>query len=395
MAIPKNINRDHVILAIQKIDREGIPEKRESTRFNLTYESKYYPPKYVISIANIFANGEEYSPSLFSGGEETNKFLNNLGFIIVENNLNGTDDEKEKTDFKLEVPAIRLLPMSENDPEFTGKSIDEVQEWFINELPYRKYNFKNGMNAASGTLVLFQYKGHVIASAILEEKIMYDEDNEGSYRGAYYFTPTSIAVFTPITTEEMGIIWIQFKGFNQSLQKLDVNQYELLCQLLLRKNIRYLFDKDVDEDSFQKQVETVSINHNDGVVDKPREKKGYFYSSSQKLIRNPVYSKRAITSAKYLCEIDANHKDFISKVTGQNYVEAHHLIPMEYQDDFDKSIDIEANIVSLCVSCHKKLHHAVFEEKEEVLKTLYNNRTDRLRKCGINLREENLLSYYE
>ena len=76
MAIPKNINKDHVIRAIQKIDREGVPERRESTRFNLSYEGKYYPPKYVISIANIFANGEEYSPSLFSGGDETNKFLN-------------------------------------------------------------------------------------------------------------------------------------------------------------------------------------------------------------------------------------------------------------------------------------------------------------------------------
>src|SRR3954451_9233135 len=173
MAIPKNINKDHVIRAIQKIDSEGVPERRESTRFSLSYEGKYYPPKYVISIANIFANGEEYSPSLFSGGDETNKFLNNLGFIIVENNPNGTDDQEEKIDFKVEVPAIRLLPMSENDPEFTGKSIDEVQEWFINELPYRKYNFKNGMNADFGTLILFQYKGHIIASANLEEKIMY------------------------------------------------------------------------------------------------------------------------------------------------------------------------------------------------------------------------------
>ena len=75
------------------------------------------------------------------------------------------------------VPAIRLLPMSESDLEFTGKSIEEVQEWFIKELPYRKYNFKNGMNTDSGTLVLFQYKGHVIASAILKDKIMYDEDD--------------------------------------------------------------------------------------------------------------------------------------------------------------------------------------------------------------------------
>jgi hypothetical protein len=61
MPIPKNIIRDHVIEAIYKIEREGVTERRESRRFNLSYEGKYYPPKHVISIANIFANGEEYS----------------------------------------------------------------------------------------------------------------------------------------------------------------------------------------------------------------------------------------------------------------------------------------------------------------------------------------------
>ena len=94
MTIPKNINKDHVIEAIHKIDSEGVPERRESTRFTLAHEGKYYPPKYVISIANIFANGEEYSSSLFSGGDETNKFLSRLGFTIVESAINETEREK-------------------------------------------------------------------------------------------------------------------------------------------------------------------------------------------------------------------------------------------------------------------------------------------------------------
>lgn len=87
MTIPKNILREHVIEAIKRIDKEGIPEKRESTRFSLLFEGRYYPPKYVISIANIFANGEDYSSSLFSGGDETNRFLKGLEFNIVENKV--------------------------------------------------------------------------------------------------------------------------------------------------------------------------------------------------------------------------------------------------------------------------------------------------------------------
>lgn len=92
MTIPKSINREHIIMAIQKIDREGVPKRRESTRYALTYNGENYPPKYVITIANIFANGEEYSPSMFSGGDESNKFLQELGYDIVEIELkkNGT-----------------------------------------------------------------------------------------------------------------------------------------------------------------------------------------------------------------------------------------------------------------------------------------------------------------
>ncbi|WLV25871.1 HNH endonuclease signature motif containing protein [Aciduricibacillus chroicocephali] len=249
MTIPKNIKREHIIQAMQKIEGEEVPERRKSTRFNLCYEGKYYPPKYVISIANIFANGEEYPPTNFSGGDETNRFLNNIGFIIVENNSNEIEDEKGEIDFKLEVPAIRLLPMSEDDPEFTAKTIADLQEWFVNELPFRKYNFKKGMKADSGTLVLFQYKKHVIASAILEEKILYENEGkfEGGYRGAYYFNPSSIAIFTPINSEEIKNIWAHFKGFNQSLQKLNVKQCELFYRLLLSKNIRYVLDEGTED----------------------------------------------------------------------------------------------------------------------------------------------------
>jgi hypothetical protein len=56
----------------------------------LEYEGKYYPPKYIISLANKYANDRELDSSEFSGGKETNSFLRALGFKIVEISL----DEK-------------------------------------------------------------------------------------------------------------------------------------------------------------------------------------------------------------------------------------------------------------------------------------------------------------
>ena len=61
--IPKNIKRQHVIHAIEEIDEKKIPDHRKSTKYLLNYQNTLYPPKYVISIANKYANGAELPPS--------------------------------------------------------------------------------------------------------------------------------------------------------------------------------------------------------------------------------------------------------------------------------------------------------------------------------------------
>ena len=81
--IPPNIKRDHIIMAIEEIDKYGVPPRRNSRDYFLEYNGKLYPPKYVISLANKYANGYELSPSEFTGGKETNDYLKGLGFNIV------------------------------------------------------------------------------------------------------------------------------------------------------------------------------------------------------------------------------------------------------------------------------------------------------------------------
>ncbi|MEW4230592.1 HNH endonuclease [Priestia megaterium] len=154
---------------------------------------------------------------------------------------------------------------------------------------------------------------------------------------------------------------------------------------------------ETDDNTYQKEIgELMAFNVGISIEDVPvsRPLKSDM-TNSKTYKRNPQKGRNAILTANYLCEINANHKDFTSKVTGRNYVEAHHLVPMGFQDSFGVSIDIEANIVSLCVGCHKRLHHAIAEEKKEALNALYNQRASRLRKCGIEITKEILFSYYE
>lgn len=90
--------------------------------------------------------------------------------------------------------------------------------------------------------------------------------------------------------------------------------------------------------------------------------------------RNPLTAKRSIISSNYCCEIDESHQFFISSVTHKNYVEAHHLIPFEKQDRFEYSLDVEANIVSLCAVCHKSIHHAEYQQRKSLIERLYHKR---------------------
>ena len=80
--IPQNIKREHVLKALEEIDKTRIPKGRSSRKFVLVHRGKRYPPKYVLSLANKYANGKELNSEQFSGGTESNSFLEGIGFKI-------------------------------------------------------------------------------------------------------------------------------------------------------------------------------------------------------------------------------------------------------------------------------------------------------------------------
>jgi hypothetical protein len=81
MPIPKNvIVKEHILKALAAVDQNGVPWHRQSTKFDLIYNDKKYPPKYAVSLAFGIATGKELHG--FTGGEETNGFLKSFGLEI-------------------------------------------------------------------------------------------------------------------------------------------------------------------------------------------------------------------------------------------------------------------------------------------------------------------------
>lgn len=101
---------------------------------------------------------------------------------------------------------------------------------------------------------------------------------------------------------------------------------------------------------------------------------------------------RALAHAGYCCEIDAGHPTFIRRHSDQNYTEPHHLVPMSCSDQFDISLDVEENIVSLCSNCHNEIHYG--KNANILIEKLYWERKADLGRAGINITLKSLLSAY-
>ncbi|MCM4171861.1 EVE domain-containing protein [Arenibacter sp. TNZ] len=84
--IPNNITKEHLVRAIEEIDKDGIRKGRHSSTYDIAYNGKNYPPKLVISIANRHANGKELEAKDFVGGKGTDAFdlLEKEGFEIIQ-----------------------------------------------------------------------------------------------------------------------------------------------------------------------------------------------------------------------------------------------------------------------------------------------------------------------
>lgn len=87
MTIPKNILKEHIDKAISEVNESQIPNQRHSRNYILVVDSKELPPKYVISIANKYANGLELESDAFNAIEAKNYLIKN-GYEIIYKKMN-------------------------------------------------------------------------------------------------------------------------------------------------------------------------------------------------------------------------------------------------------------------------------------------------------------------
>lgn len=91
------------------------------------------------------------------------------------------------------------------------------------------------------------------------------------------------------------------------------------------------------------------------------------------------------------CEICAEHETFFTD-DGRMYMEAHHLIPLASQAEFENSLNQEQNVVCLCPNCHREIHLGM--NRLELAEELWNKRKTELKAAGIGITLSDLKAYY-
>ena len=197
------------------------------------------------------------------------------------------------------------------------------------------------------------------------------------------------------------------ESFRYSYHELPVESvfFEHLDYLLSDyAKLTKLFGKDlyslltVSEEEFQ-QVALAKAAQEPADVDQVEAQGGVEVSLGTQLgtkgvTRSPAIAAKAIRAAKFSCEIDPAHWTFTSNAKKQKYVEAHHLIPISQQNRFAYSLDVVANIISLCATCHRMLHFGVSDEKKHLLKLLLKQRRPKLLAKAISINDSDFLELY-
>ncbi len=239
MAI-ENITKQHVLDAVEKIEREKIA-LAPSTTYDVIINGKAYPPKEVMRYANLLANGKK--EWLYSGGEPTNKYLRAFEFNVISKN-----EEAEKNASKESfIQLLQRMGKSAAEQFFKGAA-DLMYTLNVKEGDDRLTYGTRGSKRLSITIGQ-RYCYAYIPEVEKKWQFIHDTNKESSedievteYESepeAYYYLCSSVDV---IAKEFDGIL----KASIKELERTTVSGF--------RKFNDSVFEKAVLDTTFRKQL---------------------------------------------------------------------------------------------------------------------------------------------
>lgn len=269
--------------------------------------------------------------------------------------------------------APRVVIIDESEGSLYGKDVS-VGYWFKEDL--------------SGAYLCLNYNPDDS-----KKKSAYDEDAKTIEKTAHAFKQLLAEgnfgtdkiklsdKHTPTVSRcEKGMIVYRFYDFSdlpsEDELKADLLHYYDLYKQLLTASVERIRKLIVTENILEETSDGAIISH------------------KRSVLKNTKIAKVAKEKANYCCEVDETHKTFLTKDDGKQYMQVHHLVPLEQQHNFDVALDVVGNVVCICPVCHLKLSYGTDKDKEEVLMTLYMKHRYDLEDAGIKVTLMQLFKFY-
>jgi 5-methylcytosine-specific restriction enzyme A len=341
--IPESITRENILKALDAIDKAGVPKSREATKYGLNHNNKLYPPKYVISIANRFAHGIELDPELFSGGDETNGYLEQLGFQIAL--LDEQDSRFPFTSYSWKILSNTLFIKEMDKSSFIhfGTVIPkEIRKYFD-----------------ADTLEQGQIKHITLTHQAIQYQARIELDSYDSPRARLFWK-----------SDFAKLIEKQLPGWREVFEtgdKVDTERPNMRLSSAGQEpdiySVEFIDPNRLIEDIKNEIYEEQQSNLEGGV-------KHYF---GKRYERNPDNRRMAIEIHGMTCLICGFDFEKFYGEHGRGFIEIHHNKPLSSLDE-KELINPTTDLSPVCSNCHRMIHR----KREQVLsvnemKSIINN----------------------
>jgi len=282
------------------------------------------------------------------------------------------------------------------------KELDNAVEYIKNNGPISKYVSIYKGNSRILTCIRKNINLFNITSTTISINPLFDE-----YFYNNFFLKYDFNELNEILLRDVDYSYFLYNTQNFNINLIDIPTKETLLEtennkIGLKEVIKVETSLIENDDDYEINVDKINENN----VNKDVAIGAYKVSpiainqikTSKKYKRNPLLGKIAIQNAYYCCEKDARHETFISEKTKKSFMEAHHLVPVMYQQEiwnkYKINVDCVENIISLCPTCHRAFHNGTREVRTKMIENLYEKLLPRYKSIGFNISVEEIKKLY-
>lgn len=319
--IPQEIQREHIVQALEEVDRDGFPGNHDSTKWDLVYEGKLYPPKWAIRIAGRYALGEEHSDQLFSGGPEVNSFLERKGFqVLPKRPVYSAYSWTVESNLK----AYKVLDKSAFLHRGTGIPL-EIRPFLVD-----------------GDMVAGESRTLSLVHQDIEYSAHIDIDNQPTQRTRLFWNSD----FSVLLKNTFPHHYAKYSQDEEPESRIILK----LTRLSGFDRYEVSFAGELSDSTVADDVEAEKIEDR-GPQSEGRVREYY----GKRYERSPKNRQEAIRIHGITCNVCGFNFEKAYGERGSSFIEVHHIKPIHTYDE-EQPVDPRTDLITVCSNCHRMIH---------------------------------------